>query len=90
MGDLSNLEVNLHDIVTLFALQNIKIFLLENTSILNTQEMQYWALNRLLVIFQLPQFFPDGCNRKEKKPLIMEERVVFFSLNVQDNNINMY
>lgn len=40
MGDLSNLEVNLHDIMTLFALQNIKIFLLEDTGILNTQEMQ--------------------------------------------------
>lgn len=40
MGDLSNLEVNLHDIMTLFALQNIKIFILENTDVLNTQEMQ--------------------------------------------------
>lgn len=72
MGDLSNLEVNLHDIMTLFALQNIKIFLLENTDILNTQEMQCWDLNRLLVIFQLPQFFPDGCNIKEKKFLLWE------------------
>ena len=67
MGDLSNLGVNLHDIMTLFALQNIKIFLLENTGILNTQEMQCWDLNRLLVMFQLPQIFPDGCFVKEKK-----------------------
>lgn len=72
MGDLSNLEVNLHDIMTLFALQNIKIFLLENTDILNTQEMQCWDLNRLLVIFQFPRFFPDGCNIKEKKFLLWE------------------
>lgn len=40
MGDLSNLQVHLHDIMTLFALQNIKIFILENTDVLNTQEMQ--------------------------------------------------
>lgn len=72
MGDLSNLEVNLHDIMTLFALQNIKIFLLANTVILNTQEMPCWDLNRLLVIFQLPQIFPDGC-KKEKKSLLWEK-----------------
>lgn len=88
MGDLSNLEVNLHDIMTLFALQNIKIFILENTDVLNTQEMQCWDLNRWSITFQLPHIFPDGCNIGENKFLLWEKG--FFSLNIQENNVNVY
>lgn len=41
MGDLSNPEVNLHDVITLFALQNVKTFLSEKTGILDIQKMQW-------------------------------------------------